>query len=343
MKAVARALVVAVSCVSAPVPRAAEAPTPRLHWADASRKGVPFSKDPAVIRLGDRYLLYYSMPPATDPAAAPGWGIGIAESTDLVDWRKVGDLSPAGGCEAKGRAAPEAIVLSGTVHLFFQTYGNGPQDAICHAVSTDGIHFERDPTNPVFRPTGAWNSGRAIDAEVYPHGDRLLLWFATRDPGSKTQMLGVAAAPLDSDFSRDTWRQLGDGPVLSPTLPWERRCVEAPSVIRRGDSLWMFYAGGYNNEPQQIGVASSADGVAWARWSDEPFLPNGAPGTWNASEAGHPGIFADVDGRTYLFFQGNDDGGTTWFISAVEIGWKEGVPFIARNSATFPWQPAEEP
>ena len=36
----------------------------------------------------------------------------------------------------------------------------------------------------------------------------------------KTQMIGVAAAPLDSDFSRGTWTQLNqDGPILRPTVP----------------------------------------------------------------------------------------------------------------------------
>ena len=48
----------------------------------------------------------------------------------------------------------------------------------------------------------------------------------------------------------------------------------------------MFYASGYNNNPQQIGVATSADGVNWTRLFHEPLLTNGAPGEWNSSESG---------------------------------------------------------
>lgn len=301
---------------------------PRMYWADASRTGRPFSKDPCVIKFGGRYLLYFSLPPVTDKSAPPGWAVGIAESGDLVTWKKTGELLPAQDCDKKGLAAPAAIVLDGKVHLFYQTYGNGPQDAICHAVSEDGLRFTRDPTNPVFHPTGGWTAGRAIDADVTEHDGKLFLFCATRDPAMKIQMLVAAAADRRSDFGRAAWKQLGDGPILKPELPWETKCIEAPSLLKRGDTLYLFYAGGYNNEPQQIGCATSKDGLHWTRLLQEPLLPNGYPGEWNSSESGHPGIFQDDDGQTYLFFQGNNDKGKTWFLSWVKLGWKEGRPQV---------------
>ena len=308
------------------------AAAPAMKWADSSRLGRPFAKDPSVVRFGDGYLLYFSLPPFAPELAATnaprGWSIGIAESRDLLDWHKVGELLPEQPCETNGLCAPGARVISGRVHLFYQTYGNGPRDAICHAVSDDGLKFVRDPSNPVFRPTGAWNSARAIDAEVFEHDGRLLLCFATRDPAGQIQMLGVAAAGLDSGFGQGAWRQLGDGPILKPELPWETKCIEAPSVLRRGDTLYLFYAGGYNNDPQQIGVATSKDGIRWTRLMTEPLLPNGRPGEWNSSESGHPGVFEAADGRTWLFFQGNPDKGRTWFLSRVELGWKADQPFV---------------
>jgi predicted GH43/DUF377 family glycosyl hydrolase len=318
------------ACVAA----AATGPAlPTMHWADTSR-GRPFAKDPSVIRHGSRYLMYYSIPPAAQkiPAEswAAGWCVGIAESRDLDHWSKLGELRPEQECDRRGLCAAGAIVLRGKVHLFYQTYGNGPKDAICHAWSDDGVTFTRNPTNPVFAPHGAWTAGRAIDAEAVPVGDRLLLYFATRDPAMKVQMLGVAGAPLDSDFGRERWQQLVAGPILKPELPWERNCIEAASVVRRSDTFFMFYAGGYNNEPQQIGVATSRDGLTWTRLFTEPFLPNGGPGSWNVSESGHPGAFVDVDGRTHLFFQGNRDKGRTWYLSRVEVTWRDGQPSLNR-------------
>ena len=307
---------------------AADAPArPRMHFADTV-SGRPFSKDPAVVRFQDRYWLYYSLPPY-EGKPTRGWSIGVAVSENLLDWRKIGELRNTGEAERNGFCAPGAIVLGGKVHLFYQTYGNDRRDAICHAWSEDGLHFTRNPTNPIFRPTGDWNCGRAIDADAIEHEGRLLLYWSTRDPAFKVQMQGVAAAPLESDFGRDAWTQLNlDGPILKPELPWEGRCIEAAAMARHGGRLYMFYAGSYNVEPQQIGVAVSDDGVRFTRLFDEPFLPNGPPGSWNSSESGHPYLFQDDDGRDYLFYQGNNDRGRTWYLSMVPIAWKQGKPIV---------------
>ena len=296
-----------------------------MRFADASR-GRPFSKDPSVIWFQDQYYLYYSMRHERDDRQ---WGIGIARSDDLIHWEKISELEVGGDYEARGFCAPAAIVLDGKVHLFYQNYGYGRDDAICHAWSQDGVHFTRNPTNPVFRPTGDWNCGRAIDAEPFVHDGKLFLYWATRDPDFRVQMLGVATAPLDSDYGRNAWTQQCDAPILAPVLEWEKNCIEAASICRRGDRLFMFYAGAYNNEPQQVGVAVSEDGLIWERLSNAPFLSNGEPGTWNSSESGHPSIFVDPDGATYLFFQGNNDNGRTWFLSKVRVYWDDqGLPTL---------------
>ncbi|SDS34583.1 family 43 glycosylhydrolase [Microlunatus soli] len=303
-------------------------------WADRERIGAPFSKDPSVVRLGDRYLLYVSLPPdqscpqpqGNQPGEA-GWTSAVAVSDDLISWQLVADIGPFGDYDANGTAAPGAVVIDGQVHLFFQTYGNGRDDAICHAVSDDGISFTANPANPVFAPTGDWTCGRAIDADVVRAGDRLLLAWATRDPQMEVQMVGTAWAPIDSSFGPDSWTQLSvDGPALRPELDWERDCIEAPALHWDGERFTMFYAGGYNNEPQQIGWATSTDGIDWVRGTEQPFIANGAPGSWNSSESGHPGLFTDHDGSSFLFFQGNADHGRTWEIAATRIGWTAAGP-----------------
>jgi beta-1,2-mannobiose phosphorylase / 1,2-beta-oligomannan phosphorylase len=298
-----------------------------MMYADRSR-GRPFSKDPAVIELDGQYFLYYSVPPFRDGRDGDGWRIGIATSTDLDSWRRLTELSPLSPCDRNGLCAPGAIVLDGQVHLFYQTYGNGPDDAICHAVSRDGMSFIPNRTNPVFSPAGDWNSGRAIDADVIVHQDKLLLYFSTRDPEMRVQMTGVAAAPLGSAFTRDDWVQLCDKPIMYPELAWEGECIEASALCRYQGRLYMFYGGAYNNAPQQIGCAVSDDGLNWRRVSDTPLLPNGGSGEWNSSESGHPFVFKNSDGVYHLFFQGNNDHGKTWYLSRREITWKDGAPHV---------------
>jgi len=298
-----------------------------MMFADRSR-GRPFSKDPAVVEFDNRYLLYYSIPPYKDGRNNDGWRIGIATSSDLDTWEKIGEIPPLSLCDKNGLCAPGAIVLKGKVHLFYQTYGNGKDDALCHASSLDGIHFHPNTTNPIFSPTGSWNSGRAIDADVIEHNDKLFLYFSTRDPDMRVQMTGVATAPLHSDYTRDKWTQCCDKSILSPELSWEEQCIEASALCKHDGKLYMFYGGAYNNAPQQIGCAVSIDGIEWERVSDSPVLTNGKEGEWNSSESGHPFVFEARDGTYHLFFQGNNNHGKSWYLSRRQIIWESGIPNV---------------
>lgn len=307
----------------------AAAQQPAMYFSDSSGTGIPLAKDPVVVKFKGRYLMYYSRKIHNDKHdGMQGWGIGVAQSTDLINWEKIGEINPAAYYEQKGLCAPGAILKDDKIHLFYQTYGNGPKDAICHAISTDGIHFDRNPTNPIFNPSGVWTNGRAIDAEVFQYNKQYFLYFATRDPAGKTQKQGVATAPINTSFHKSDWKQAVDSSILQPEFTWEGDCIEGASIIKRNNQLYMFYAGNYNNQPQQVGVAVSKDGIVWKRLFNTPFLKNGLPGSWNSSESGHPCIFEDEDGRTYLFFQGNNDRGRTWFLSKKEIGWNTAGPFI---------------
>ena len=285
-----------------------------------------FAKDPAVVRFKGVYYLYYTIKYSDEPFMI---GVGIARSTDMETWEDIAELPHTDECEKNGTGAPAAIVLGGRVHLFYQTYGNGRRDAICHAVSDDGVHFEKDASNPVFWPSDDWCSGRAIDADVCPFGGKLFMYFATRDHEMAVQKVGCAYALLDSDFSRAAWTQAVPQSVLSPELKWEGRCIEAPATVVNNGRIFMFYGGSYNCTPQQIGCAVSYDGVFFRRIFTEPFLANGRPGSWNSSESGHPYAFRDEDGKVYLFYQGSADMGKTWYLSKVEIGFDESnMPFI---------------
>ena len=296
---------------------------PLVYFSDSSRLGRPLAKDPKVVWYKNVYWMYYSIP-ANDKT---GWGIGIAQSNNLTDWRKVGEIKPEQPYEQKGLCAPGAIVRNDTLHLFYQTYGNGKADAICHAYSVDGVRFVRNTSNPIFHPTGEWTCGRAIDAEVVKFNNKYFLYFATRDTAYKVQMQGVATTALNSSFSKTEWTQVVDSAILKPVLPWERACIEAATCLVNGTWLYMFYAGGYNNEPQQIGVARSKDGIRWERLSNQPFLPNGSKGSWNESESGHPDIFRDKNGKLHLFYQGNNDKGKTWFLSKIGVKLKTASQF----------------
>ena len=59
--------------------------------------------------------------------------------------------------------------------------------------------------------------------------------------------------------------------VLEPELDWEESWIGAPSVVRFGEDLLLFYLGGV--EERAVGLARSADGNTWARESEAIFEP----------------------------------------------------------------------
>jgi predicted GH43/DUF377 family glycosyl hydrolase len=300
-----------------------------MMYGDSDRRGTAYTKNPFVIKYKQCYWMYYSI--AASPDGTKGWALGIASSRDLIHWKKVGELLPSPDCpaESKGISAPCAIIRNDTIHLFYQTYGNGTADAICHAWSTDALHFERDASNPVFRPSPTWNCGRAIDAEVCLYKGKYYMYYATRDKDYRKQMLGVAVTSSTSSFAKGSFKEACKEAIMYPALEWEGDCIEAPSVIKRNNHLYMFYAGNYNNSPQQIGIAESWDGISWKRCQSTPFLRNGREGEWNSSESGHPGIFDDGR-KSYLFYEGNCDKGKTWYLSNVRVYWNAKGPYLKR-------------
>lgn len=64
-------------------------------------------------------------------------------------------------------------------------------------------------------------------------------------------MQGVAVAPGNTNFNREDWVQATDSSILYPVYPWEGKCIEGASIAKRGDKLYMFYAGAYNNAPNK--------------------------------------------------------------------------------------------
>ena len=303
-----------------------------MRYGDTTRTALPFAKDPTVIRLKDTYYMYYSECPyekgklssALEPGQS-GWHSGVAVSSDLVNWTRAGDLElrDTKGRRIWGAVAPCVKVFDGTIHIFYQrrwaeASGN---NNIWHATSKDGLVFTNTCDEPIFIPRTSWCIDRSIDAEVYKLGRKMILMFATREKTGKIQILGMAEAPYGSDYCPGKWTLVStDGPFLQPEHEWEGHCIEAPTVIKQGRFWYLFYAGAYNHERQQIGLAVSRDGRHFERISPDGLaFPAGEKGSWNHGESGHPGVFRDKDGQVYVFFQGKASKKANYLLSVCRV------------------------
>jgi len=85
-----------------------------------------------------------------------GSQIGYATSLDGQNWVKYWDnpvLSPSffDEWESSGLISPHVLFENGLYHMW---YSNDPQGYIGYAVSSDGVHWERYPANPLISPIG---------------------------------------------------------------------------------------------------------------------------------------------------------------------------------------------
>lgn len=299
-------------------------------YTDFSNREFPFAADPHVIEFKGYYYLYYTAPPLVENMKQlKAWRIGIARSKDMESWVKVGEILPTEWYEFRGISTPYAKVVNKEIHLMYQTYGDDELNVVLHAVSENGLEFEKDTNNPVFVAKGDFTTGSAVDIEIADFKTRYKMYYSARDPETGQDVITVASAPIVTTFSHKEWSQEVDSAIFRPMYPWEGRSVTSPSVIKQNNTYYMFYAGAHRNGPQQIGVASSMDGIFWKRLSNKPFLTNGDFGTWNYNESGKPHIFKAINGKTYLFFQGNNDLHSS-YISYVEVGWDKNGPYLTR-------------
>ena len=111
-----------------------------------------------------------------------GSQIGYATSQDGVNWVKYWGnpvFSPSffDEWETSGLISPHVLFENGLYHMW---YSNDPQGYIGYAASSDGIHWERYPENPIIEPSGGDDENCSYVNYVSPailHLDVYHMWY----------------------------------------------------------------------------------------------------------------------------------------------------------------------
>ncbi|NKB70740.1 MAG: hypothetical protein GKR89_27030 [Candidatus Latescibacteria bacterium] len=161
------------------------------------------------------------------------------------------------------------------------------------ATSTDGVHFQKSPTAPVFTFGDDTTSVltptllRNPDGSLLRENGRLRMWFAATDfprgDGRHTLHESTSLHGLD-------WY---------PPSPPQLEAIYAPTIIKEGDQYRMWYTA-VGTEPWSICHAHSADGKNWTV-APEPVLQ--LDQTWEAGRLFYPTVLKDGD--LYLMWYGS--------------------------------------
>jgi hypothetical protein len=197
------------------------------------------------------------------------WRIGYATSADGIVWKKhpanpILDLGPPGTWDDWTVSSPTVIFDDTEYKMWYQAYDSAGIRRTGHAISDDGIVWEKHPSNPVLDvgPPGAWDSYVAGGPDVIFDGNIYRMWYA----GCKLAADGTTRSEIGYAVSRDgiLWEKYPGNPVFGvpPSGTWENT-VSGASVLFDGSQYRIWYLGkDRSTETKRIGYAASLPGAS---------------------------------------------------------------------------------
>jgi predicted GH43/DUF377 family glycosyl hydrolase len=165
---------------------------------------------------------------------------------------------------------PMVLRENGQYKMWYTGWHLGPPLGIGYATSPDGIHWTKDTTNnPVMSAgTAVWEAGGPSYCTVLPvQGGGYKMWYTGFNSQGDYPAIGYAES-----VNGITWQRPLSNPVLTTgsSGEWDERFVALPRVLYHDGIYYMWYTGGKSwvDPPWHIGLAVSADGIAWTKYND---------------------------------------------------------------------------
>ncbi|MFH0758175.1 MAG: T9SS type A sorting domain-containing protein [Bacteroidota bacterium] len=100
----------------------------------------------------------------------------------------------------------------------------------------------------------------------------------------KLVLLGIIGAFSSSLYSQTDWTKHPDNPLMfaGAAGEWDAKLVAPCAVLYYDSTYHMWYQGtDIHGEDDQIGYATSPDGITWTKYSENPVLKPGPGGDWD--------------------------------------------------------------
>lgn len=250
---------------------------------------------PAVAKDGDRYYLFYSGGPSGPKNGGDfvRYQLGLALSGDGVRFTKQPKPLLALGQRDNFHATPALLRTpdgnlakpQGTRHM---VYCGNRADDVEHATSRDGLHWQKDPRNPIFRHAYAPNLLQ-VGGEI-----RMYYVHKPRSDGGQTPPWEIHLA-IGPD-----WHSLKPhpaNPMLRLDQSWEQAHLFYPYVIQEGTTWVMFYASYWSarRATTAIGMATSPDGMRWEKHAANPVVTPTAESAFDSNYTSSQSVLRDGD------------------------------------------------
>lgn len=191
-----------------------------------------------------------------------------------------------------------AVVRKGGLYYNFYSGFDGKIWHTGLAISANGTMWTK--RGKILSPDPATWEGSYIAANgtAVWDGQQFLYWY---QGGAPVASIGLATSPDGQHWRKEPSPVLGPGPRGS----WDERGAADPSVLRVGDTYYLFYLGTDRARRQRLGVARSKNGVRWERLRSNPILELGERGSFDERGLGEPAVWA-AHGVYWMLYTGRD-------------------------------------
>jgi len=229
-------------------------PNPSSGWEDDINR-------PVVVERDGKFHMWYTGQISTHEPTKNGYGnghsaIGYVTSEDGIHWTgRTKVLWPELPWEDVAVMCPH-VLWDAKQKYWRMWYSGGEQyepNAIGHAISNDGLHWTKDPSNPVFRPDPghAWEQQRVAGAQILQHGGWFYIFYIGYRDIDHAQ-IGLAR----SKDGLTNWERCPANPIIRATgTGFDADACYKPYAVL-SDGKWMLWYNGRNEHLEQIGLAT---------------------------------------------------------------------------------------
>ncbi len=221
---------------------------PKIEWEKSS------VNRPHVLKVDNNWYMWYTGQNMDKKKSM----IGLATSRDGLQWKRL-DISPVleptEVWEKNSVMCPHILYRDCRFQMWYSGGEMYEPDAIGYAQSKDGIHWQREPSNPVLRPVGGWESDRVTAACIVPREKDYLAFYIGFAAGFERAQIGMARS-VDGIHK---WERYPRNPIVKPGSPgtWDDCNVYKPYVVYfRGQWYLWYNASRVSDRREQIGLAT---------------------------------------------------------------------------------------
>jgi predicted GH43/DUF377 family glycosyl hydrolase len=277
--------------------------------------------EPTVLFDGTEYQMWY----AGQWHGLP-YRIGLATSPDGITWEKhLGNPvldSGASGTWDDFHVFSPTVLFDGTEYKMWYA-GGYSNSRIGYATSTDGIVWVKHP-NPVLDvgEYGTWDDHHLRSPMVLFDGAEYQMWYAGSSGGPSIYRIGYATSTDGIVWVKHPNPVLDIGEYGT----WDDYNLYSLTVLFDGIEYQMWYTG-FDGSYSRIGYATSADGIVWVKYPDNP-VREATSGTWESPHVGDPTVL--FDGNKYQMWYTGGGGSVS-----SRIGYATSIPDIVTATIDF--------